>query len=96
MDNNHKYTTAYCDEQDRLYDYIEQMTARCTDDVEAFGRIVAFCATALYRLNHYMDMLGTDTSQRIMDAVDAVERENKEKANNVIPFRQVKKPKGVN
>ncbi len=96
MVKNHKYATAYYDEQERFYDYIEQLTARCTDEVEAYGRIVAFCVTALYRLNRYMDMLGTDTSQRIMDAVDDVERENKKKKSNVIPFKTVRKPKGVN
>ncbi len=56
MDKTHKdyekYEAAYLDEQDRLYEYITQMSARCSDKVEAYGRMVAFCATALFGPDH--------------------------------------------
>lgn len=97
--NDNQHLNAYLSEQKLFQDYIDELTARCTDDVETFGRVVAFCASALHRLNRYMDMLGNDVSRKIFDAVDAAEAEQKDKAiakSNIIPFNAVRKPKGVN
>ncbi len=92
-----RYAKAYLDEQQHFEKYIYEMQARLGDSVDETGRLVSYCANALYFLNRYMDLLGEDTARRIMKAVDeAAEGAKKKEKSNVIDLSKVRKPKGLN